>query len=159
MEAKYRVVVLGCLKKLNTEEEVVEEYVNYLSTIVAKRQVMSFSVLYEEGGNRGAIVATGRQISEYLLECYERSGMDDFFLIVSLKNKNVFFIGIFKNSEKEVIKKEIFNIFIFNEILYIEELKRKKLPVVDLFSMRNNYAEQMRNSKFYKNTEKAIFIK
>ena len=85
--------------------------------------------------------------------------MDDFFLIVSLKNKNVFFIGIFKNSEKEVIKKEIFNIFIFNEILYIEELKRKKLPVVDLFSMRNNYAEQMRNSKFYKNTEKAIFIK
>lgn len=44
MEAKYRVVVLGCLKKLNTEEEVVEEYVNYLSTIVSKRQVMSFSV-------------------------------------------------------------------------------------------------------------------
>lgn len=63
MEAKYRVVVLGCLKKLNTEEEVVEEYVKYLSTIVAKRQVMSFSVLYEDGGKRGAIVATGRQIS------------------------------------------------------------------------------------------------
>jgi hypothetical protein len=63
MEAKYRVIVLGCLKKLNTEKEVVEEYVNYLSTIVAKRQVMSFSVLYEDGGNRGAIVATGRQIS------------------------------------------------------------------------------------------------
>lgn len=59
MKAKYRVVVLGCLKKLNTEEEVVEEYVNYLSTIVSKRQVMSFSVLYEDG----AIVATGRQIS------------------------------------------------------------------------------------------------
>lgn len=33
-------------EKLNTEEEVVEEYVNYLSTIVAKRQVMSFSVIY-----------------------------------------------------------------------------------------------------------------
>lgn len=63
MEAKYRVVVLGFLKNLNTEKEVVEEYVNYLSTIVAKRQVMSFSVLYEDGGNRGAIVATGRQIS------------------------------------------------------------------------------------------------
>ena len=63
MGEKYRVVVLGCLKKLNTEEEVVEEYVNYLSTIVAKRRVMSFSVLYEDGGNRGAIVATGRQIS------------------------------------------------------------------------------------------------
>lgn len=63
MKAKYRVIVLGCLKELNTEKEVVEEYVNYLSTIVAKRQVMSFSVLYEDGGNRGAIVATGRQIS------------------------------------------------------------------------------------------------
>lgn len=63
MEAKYRVVVLGCLKKLNTEKEVVEEYVNYLSTIVAKRQVMSFSVIYEDGEKRGAIVATGRQIS------------------------------------------------------------------------------------------------
>ena len=62
MKAKYRVVVLGCLKKLSTEEEVVEEYVNYLSTIVSKRQVMSFSVLYEDGGNRGAIVATGHQI-------------------------------------------------------------------------------------------------
>lgn len=62
MESKYRVVVLGCLKKLNTEKEVVEEYVKYLSTIVAKRQVMSFSVIYEDGGNRGAIVATGRQI-------------------------------------------------------------------------------------------------
>ena len=43
--------------------------------------------------------------------------------------------------------------------LYIEELKRNKLPVVDLFSMRNNYAEQIRNSKFYKNTEKETFIK
>lgn len=63
MGEKYRVVVLGCLKKLNTEKEVVEEYVNYLSTIVAKRCVMSFSVIYEDGGNRGAIVATGRQIS------------------------------------------------------------------------------------------------
>lgn len=63
MGEKYRVVVLGCLKKLNTEKEVVEEYVNYLSTIVAKRQAMSFSVLYEDGGNRGAIVANGRRIS------------------------------------------------------------------------------------------------
>ena len=97
--------------------------------------------------------------TEYLLECYERPGTDDFFLIVTLKNKNVFFIGIFKNSEKEMIRKEIFNIFIFNEILYIEELKRNKLPVVDLFSMRNNYAGQIRNSKFYKNTEKETFIK
>lgn len=98
--------------------------------------------------------------TEYLLECYKHSGMDDlFFIVVSLKNKNVFFIGFFKNSEKEVIKKEIFNIFIFNEVSYIEDLKRNKLPVVDLFSTRNNYAEQIRNSKFYKNTEKEIFIK
>ena len=53
--------------------------------------------------------------TEYLLECYERTGVDDFFFIVSLKNKNVFFIGIFKNTENEVLKKEIFNIFIFKE--------------------------------------------
>ena len=37
---KYRVVVLGSLKKLNTEKEVIEEYVKYLSTIVSKRQVI-----------------------------------------------------------------------------------------------------------------------
>lgn len=63
MKAKYRVVVLGCLKNLNTEKEVVEEYRKYLSTIVDKRQVMSFSIIYDDGENRGAIVATGRQIS------------------------------------------------------------------------------------------------
>lgn len=97
--------------------------------------------------------------TEYLLECYDRPGTDDFFFIVSLKNKNVFFVGIFKNSEKEVLKKEIFNIFLFNELLYLEELKRKKLPVSDIFAMRYNYAHQIRNSKFYKNTEKEIFIK
>lgn len=97
--------------------------------------------------------------TEYLLECYDRPGTDDFFFIVSLKNKNVFFIGIFKNSEKEVLKKEIFNIFLFNELLYVEELKRKKLPASDIFAMRYNYAHQIRNSKFYKNTEKEIFIK
>jgi hypothetical protein len=97
--------------------------------------------------------------TEYLLECYDRAGMDKFVLIVSLKNKKVFFVGFFKNSEKEVIKKEIFNIFIFNEISNIEELKINKLPVVDLFSMRNKYAEQIRKSKFYKNTAKEIFIK
>lgn len=97
--------------------------------------------------------------TEYLLECYERPGMDDFFFIVSLKNKNVLFIGILKNSEKEVLKKEIFNIFLFKELQYIEDLKRKKLPVSDIFPMRYNYAHQIRNSKFYKNTEKEIFIK
>lgn len=46
MKAKYRVVVLGCLKKLNTEKEVVEEYKNYLSTIVDKKKAMSFSEIY-----------------------------------------------------------------------------------------------------------------
>ena len=97
--------------------------------------------------------------TEYLLECYERTGTDDFFFIVSLKNKNVFFVGNLKKSEKEVLKKEIFNIFLFNELQHIEDLKRKKLPVSDIFSMRYNYAHQIRNSKFYKNTEKEIFIK
>lgn len=63
MEAKYRVVVLGCLKNLNTEKEVVEEYKNYLSTIVAKKKAMSFSVIYGDDKKiMGAIVATGHQI-------------------------------------------------------------------------------------------------
>lgn len=97
--------------------------------------------------------------TEYLVECYDNINNNDFFLIVSLKNKNVFFAGIFKNSEKEVIKKEIFNIFLFNELQHIEELKRMKLPISDVISMRNNHAEQIRNSRFYKNTAKEIFIK
>lgn len=62
-KAKYRVVVLGCLKNLNTEKEVVEEYVNYLSAIVAKKGAMSFSVIYGDDKKiMGAIVATGHQI-------------------------------------------------------------------------------------------------
>lgn len=97
--------------------------------------------------------------TEYLLECYERTGIDDFYFIVSLKNKNVFFVGNLKKSEKEELKKEIFNIFLFNELQHIEDLKRKKLPVSDIFSIRNDYAQRIRNSKFYKNTEKEIFIK
>ena len=61
-KAKYRVVVLGCLKNLNTEKEVVEEYVNYLSAIVAKKGAMSFSVIYGDDKKiMGAIVATGHQ--------------------------------------------------------------------------------------------------
>lgn len=64
-----------------------------------------------------------------------------------------------KITEKEVLKKEIFNIFIFNETQRIEESKRMKLPVSNIFSMRKYYAEQIRKSRFYKNTEKAIFIK
>lgn len=70
-----------------------------------------------------------------------------------------FFIGILKESEKEVLKKEIFNIFIFNEISYFEESKRNKLPVSDLFLIRKIYVEQIRNLPLYKNTEKEIFIK
>lgn len=63
MKAEYRIVVLGCLKNLNTEKEVVEEYVKYLSAIVAKKEVMSFSVIYGDDKKiMGAIVATGRQI-------------------------------------------------------------------------------------------------
>ena len=63
MKAKYRVVVLGFLKNLNTEKEVVEEYVNYLSAIVAKKEAMSFSVIYGDDKKiMGAIVATGHQI-------------------------------------------------------------------------------------------------
>lgn len=64
MKAKYRIIVLGCLKNLNTEKEVVEEYRKYLSTIFLKKQVMSFSVIYGDDKKiMGAIVATGRQIS------------------------------------------------------------------------------------------------
>lgn len=63
MKAKYRVVVLGCLKNLNTEKEVVDEYRKYLSTIFLKKQVMSFSVIYGDDKKiMGAIVATGHQI-------------------------------------------------------------------------------------------------
>lgn len=43
--------------------------------------------------------------TEYLLECYERTGADDFYFIVSLKNKNVFFVGNLKKSEKEIFIK------------------------------------------------------
>ena len=64
MTAKYRIIVLGCLKNLNTEKEVVEAYRKYLSTIFLKKQVMSFSVIYGDDKKiMGAIVATGRQIS------------------------------------------------------------------------------------------------
>lgn len=63
MKAKYRAIVLGCLKELNTEKEVVEEYRKYLSTIFLKKQVMSFSVIYGDDKKiMGAIVATGHQI-------------------------------------------------------------------------------------------------
>lgn len=65
MKAKYRTIVLGCLKNLNTEKEVVEEYRKYLSTIFLKKQVMSFSVIYGDDKKiMGAIVATGHKIEK-----------------------------------------------------------------------------------------------
>lgn len=97
--------------------------------------------------------------TEYLVECYDNINNNDFFLIVTLKNKNVFFVGIFKKTEKEMIRKEIFNIFVFKEYSNIEELKRKRKPVSLIFSYRNSLAEMIRRSPCYKKTEKLIFIK
>ena len=97
--------------------------------------------------------------TEYSVEIYEHIKNNEFCLIVTMRNKQTFFIGIFKKSELKDILKEIFNIFTLPEFSHIEDLKRRKFPVSDIFSIRNNYAQQTRNSKFYKNTEKEIFIK
>ena len=97
--------------------------------------------------------------TEYLLECYDNINNNDFFLIVTLKNKKTFFMGNFKKTEKEMIIKEIFNIFVFKEYYNIEQLKRKRKPVSLIFSYRNSLAEIIRRSPCYKKTEKLIFIK
>lgn len=97
--------------------------------------------------------------TEYLVECYDNINNNDFFLIVTLKNKKTFFVGIFKKTEKEMIRKEIFNIFVFKEYSNIEQLKRKRKPVSLIFSYRNSLAEMIRRSPCYKKTEKRIFIK
>lgn len=97
--------------------------------------------------------------TEYLVECYDNINNNDFFLIVTLKNKKTFFVGIFKKTEKEMIRKEIFNIFVFKEYYNIEQLKRKRKPVSLIFSYRNSLAEMIRRSPCYKKTEKLIFIK
>ena len=97
--------------------------------------------------------------TEYLVECYDNINNNDFFLIVTLKNKKTFVVGIFKKTEKEMIRKEIFNIFVFKEYSNIEELKRKRKPVSLIFSYRNSLAEMIRRSPCYKKTEKLIFIK
>ena len=97
--------------------------------------------------------------TEYLVECYDNINNNDFFLIVTLKNKKTFFVGIFKKTEKEMIRKEIFNIFVFKEYSNIEQLKRKRKPVNLIFSYRNSLAEMIRRSPCYKKTEKLIFIK
>lgn len=97
--------------------------------------------------------------TEYLLECYDNINNNNFFLIVTLKNKKTFFVGNFKKTEKEMIIKEIFNIFVFKEYYNIEQLKRKRKPVSLIFSYRNSLAEEIRRSPCCKKTEKLIFIK
>lgn len=44
--------------------------------------------------------------SEYLVETYDSVSRDEFFLIVTLRNKKTFFIGLFKKNEKEMIKRK-----------------------------------------------------
>lgn len=97
--------------------------------------------------------------TEYLVECYDNINNNDFFLIVTLKNKKTFFVGFFKKTEKEMIRKEIFNIFVFKEYSSIEQFKRKRKPVSFIFSYRNSLADMIRSSPCYKKTEKLIFIK
>lgn len=81
-----------------------------------------------------------------------------FFSLLPRKTKN-FFVGIFKKTEKEMIRKEIFNIFAFKEYSDIERLKRERKPVSFIFSYRNFLAEMIRRFPCYKKTEKLIFIK
>lgn len=97
--------------------------------------------------------------SEYLVETYDSVSRDEFFLIVTLRNKKTFFIGLFKKNEKEKIKKEIFNLFLLKETPQIEELKKKRKSIHCLFSCRNTLAAIMRKSTFYKKSEELIFIK
>lgn len=97
--------------------------------------------------------------SEYLVETYDSVSRDEFFLIVTLRNKKTFFIGLFKKNEKEKIKKEIFNLFLLKEVPQIEELKKKRKSTHYLFSYRNTLVAIIRKSTFYKKTEKQIFIK
>lgn len=97
--------------------------------------------------------------TEYLVEIYDHIKNDEFCLIVTLKNKKTFFVGIFKKSKKKDILKEIFNIFTFPEFSHIEDLKRIKTPVSDIFSYRNRYAESVRCLSTYHKTETYVFSK
>lgn len=97
--------------------------------------------------------------TEYTVEIYDGIKNDTFCLIVTMKNKQTFFIGIFKKREKKDILKGIFNIFTLPEFRHIEELKRKKTPVSDLFSCRNRYAETVRYSFKYNKSETYVFLK
>lgn len=58
-----------------------------------------------------------------------------------------------------MLKKEIFNIFLFNELQHIEDLKRKKEPVSYIFTYRNRHAESVRYSHTYHKSEIYIFSK
>ena len=97
--------------------------------------------------------------TEYSVEIYEHIKNNVFCLIVTMRNKQTFFIGIFKKSEKKDILKEIFNIFTLPEFKHIEDLKRKKTPVSDIFPYRNRYAESVRYSHNYHKSEIYIFSK
>lgn len=97
--------------------------------------------------------------TEYLVKIYDHIREDNFLLIVTLKNKQTFFIGIFKKSEKKDILTGIFNIFTLKEIKCIENLKKIKTPVSDIFSYRNRYAESVRSLHSYNKPETYFFIK
>lgn len=97
--------------------------------------------------------------TEYTVEIYDGINNDVFCLIVTMKNKQTFFIGIFKNREKKDILKGIFNIFTLPEFSHIEELKRIKTPVSDIFPHRNRYAETVRYSSNFHKSETYVFLK
>lgn len=97
--------------------------------------------------------------TEYTVEIYDGIKNDNFCLIVTMKNKKTFFVGIFKKREKKDILKGIFNIFTLPEFRHIEELKIRKTPVSDIFPHRNRYAETVRDSINYHKSEIYVFIK
>lgn len=97
--------------------------------------------------------------TEYTVEIWNHIKNDEFCLIATLKNKQTFFIGIFKKREKKDILKGIFNIFTLPEFRHIEDLKRKKKPVSDIFMYRNRYAASVRYSHTYDKSEIYIFSK
>lgn len=97
--------------------------------------------------------------TEYIVEIWNNIKNDEFCLIATLRNNQTFFIGIFKKREKKDILKGIFNIFTLPEFRHIEDLKRKKTPVSDIFTHRNRYAESVRYSHNYHKSEIHIFSK
>lgn len=97
--------------------------------------------------------------TEYTVEIWNHIKNDEFCLIATLKNKQTFFIGIFKKREKKDILKGIFNIFTLPEYSHIEDLKRRKEPVSCIFTYRNRYAESVRYSHTYHKSEIYIFSK